>query len=103
MSAVSRKSSLPELVFGVVGPMGVNIEAICDTLTNALKTVNYDARTIHLTREMLRGDRYQLQRFPVVEPTEKNFYTEVNFKINYANALCKEFADPATMARIAIR
>jgi deoxycytidylate deaminase len=94
---------LPELVFGVIGPMGVNVEAICETLGSSLRDFGYDPRTIHLTKEMLREERYRLQRFPVQTPEEKNFYTEVNFKINYANALCKEFSDFATMARIALR
>jgi cytidine deaminase len=93
----------PELVFGIAGPMGVDIQAICDSTAAALHGVGYSSRTIHITKEMLRGERYTLQKHPVREPVEKNFYTDVNFKINYANALCKEFDDPTTMARIALR
>jgi deoxycytidylate deaminase len=103
MPAAPKTKLLPELVFGIVGPMGVNIEAICDSLANALRAVNYVAHPIHLTQEMLKPDRYKLQKHPVEPPLEKNFYTDVTFKINYANALCKEFSDAATMARIAIR
>jgi hypothetical protein len=103
MATASREKLLPELVFGVVGPMGVNLETICDTLATALRAVGYEPHTIHLTKEMLRGERYKLQRHPVQPPTDKDFYSEVNFKINYANALCKEFSDFATMARIALR
>lgn len=90
----------PELVFGIVGPMGVDIQAICDSLTVALHTVGYGAEIIHLTKEM---EGYKLQKHPVERPRSTDFYTDVNFKINYANALCKEFSDPATMARIALR
>lgn len=93
----------PELVFGIVGPMGVDIQAICESLTAALRAVDYLSHTIHITNEMLRAERYKLQRHPVQRPLNGDFYTEVNFKINYANALCKEFTDPATMARIALR
>ena len=103
MPSVSRKKLLPELVFGLVGPMGVNVEAICDTLATALRAVGYEPHTVHLTKEMLRGERYKLQRHPVQMPADKNFYSEVNFKINYANALCKEFSDFATMGRVALR
>ncbi|MHC2435136.1 hypothetical protein [Bradyrhizobium sp. USDA 4451] len=103
MPDTQKVSHLPELVFGIVGPMGVNMETICDSLANALRAVNYSAHPIHLTKEMLKEDRYKLQKNPVPQPTERNFYTDVNFKINYANALCKEFSDAATMARIAIR
>jgi cytidine deaminase len=93
----------PELVFGIVGPMGVDIQAICDSLSAALHAVSYASHTIHLTKEMLQEDRYKLQRHPVQPPAAHDFYSDVNFKINYANALCKEFGDPATMARIALR
>ncbi|SFJ01914.1 anti-phage dCTP deaminase [Bradyrhizobium sp. Gha] len=103
MATASRQKILPELVFGVVGPMGVNVEAICETLATALRAVGYEPHTVHLTKEMLREERYELQRYPVPVPSDKNFYTEVNFKINYANALCKEFSDFSTMARIALR
>lgn len=103
MTAATDKPALPELVFGIVGPIGVNIDAICDSLTTALRAVSYDAYPIHLTKEMLKEHRYQLQRYPVDEPQERNFYTDVSFKISYANALCKEFGDAGTMARIAMR
>ncbi|WP_247497169.1 anti-phage dCTP deaminase [Bradyrhizobium sp. 149] len=103
MPSASRKKLLPELVFGLVGPMGVNVEAICDTLASALRAVGYEPHTVHLTKEMLRGERYKLQRYPVQIPIDKDFYSDVNFKINYANALCKEFSDFATMGRIALR
>ena len=48
--------------------MGVNMEAICDSLTNALRAVDYSAYPIHLTKEMLKEDRYKLQRHPVEAP-----------------------------------
>ncbi len=76
MSATPRLKVPPELLFGVVGPI------ICDALAIALRAVAYEPHTIHLTKEMLREERYKLQRYPVNAPTVKNFYTEVNFKIN---------------------
>lgn len=103
MTSATKATLLPELVFGIVGPIGVNMDAICDSLSAALRAVSYDAVPIHLTKEMLKAHQYQLQRFPVEAPTEKNFFTEVMYKIRYANALCKEFGDAATMARIAMR
>ncbi|MCA1458853.1 hypothetical protein I6F35_37955 [Bradyrhizobium sp. BRP22] len=68
-----------------------------------MRAVEYASHTIHITKEMLREDRYRLQKHPVEQPISKDFYSDVNFKINYANALCKEFSDPATMTRIALR
>jgi deoxycytidylate deaminase len=98
-----NSKNCPELMFGIVGPMGVDIQAISDSLTSALHAVGYKSFTIHITKEMLREERYKLQKHPVPAPTLTDFYTDVNFKINHANALCKEFSDPATMARVALR
>jgi hypothetical protein len=103
MSSVQKPPLLPELVFGIVGPIGVNMDAICDSLTAALRAVGYTSHPIHITKEMLKEHQYQLQKFPVDAPSDRNFYTDVSFKIAYANALCKEFGDAGTMARIAMR
>ncbi len=37
------------------------------------------------------------------KPNPGNFYTEINYKIKYANTLCEELTDAATLARVAIR
>lgn len=39
----------PELVFGLVGPLGSNIEATQDALESELKKVGYTPVLIHLT------------------------------------------------------
>ncbi|WP_198411805.1 anti-phage dCTP deaminase [Microvirga flavescens] len=94
MSDMLMTSKFPELVFGIAGPIGVDVDAITDSLTNALRAVRYNAHTIKLTTEMLG--------FPatVTKPTETDFFSEVSFKIEYANALCAEQHDGATFARI---
>jgi cytidine deaminase len=99
MSPISYSRTPPELFFGIAGPIGVNIEAICDSLANALRLVRYDSAQVHLTKEMLA---YPLP-VPPKKASEDNFYTEVILKIKYANALCAEFRDAATLARIALR
>ncbi len=99
MPVVSDSSPLPELVFAIAGPIGVDIDAICASLTDALRSVRYDAQIIHLTEEMMM---YR-PRKKIARPSEKDFYTEVNFKIKYANALCAEFESSGTLARIAMR
>jgi deoxycytidylate deaminase len=103
MGNLKQTKVFPELVFGIVGPMGIDLQAICNSLASALHAVGYTQHIIHLTKEMLREERYTLQKHPVPVPTTTDFYTDVDFKIKYANALCKEFSDPATMARIALR
>ncbi|MCK1547014.1 hypothetical protein IVA87_12975 [Bradyrhizobium sp. 147] len=55
------------------GPHGVNIDAIRDSLTAALRALSYEAFPIHLTKEMLKAHQYQLQKFPVEDPSERKF------------------------------
>jgi hypothetical protein len=99
MSTIRDSTPSPELVFGIAGPIGVDIPAICASLTDALRSVRYEAHVIHLTEEMMT---YR-PRKRIARPSERDFYTEVNFKIKYANALCEEFNDSGTLARIAMR
>lgn len=53
----------PELVFGLVGPIGVDMEAVFDELETALRGVGYQSHLIHLTKEIsaafprIYGDR----------------------------------------------
>jgi deoxycytidylate deaminase len=89
----------PELVFGIAAPIGVEIDAICDSLANALRVARYESELIHLTTEMME---YQL-RARIPGPTDPSFFAEVAFKIKYANSLCADARDSATLARIALR
>ena len=99
MPTIRDSTPFPELVFGIAGPIGVDIPAICASLIDALRTVRYGAQVIHLTKEMMT---YR-PRKKIARPSEKDFYTDVNFKIKYANALCEELGDAGTLARIAMR
>lgn len=100
MQTATESNTFPELIFGVAGPIGVSVPAICDSLRNSLSNVGYKAHEIHLTHEMRQ---YPLTRESVEVPPDTNFFTEVSYKIDYANALCKEASDSATLARIALR
>ena len=42
----------PELIFGLVGPIGVDLDGVVANLINSLKHVNYSAVLIHLTEHM---------------------------------------------------
>ena len=43
----------PELIFGLAGPIGVDMDELTDSLTNALKSVRYDAYLIKVTSLMM--------------------------------------------------
>lgn len=97
---MSGDDQFPELAFGIAGPIGVDISAICDSLANALKDVGYTAYPIHLTTEMMS---YPLNSHNLSKPADSDYFSEVSFKIDYANALCKEQGSSATLARVALR
>lgn len=103
MNSTATIKQPAELIVAIAGPIGVNVDVITDSLSNALQTVRYEAHSIHLTKEMLNKEKYQLRTEKVEEPARPDFFEEVLFKIKYANALCKEFEDAATLARISIR
>ncbi|BBI98438.1 cytidine deaminase [Ferrigenium kumadai] len=42
----------PELVFGLVGPVGVNLDPVISVLTKELKALNYKAETIRLSKQI---------------------------------------------------
>jgi len=39
----------PELIFGLVLPIGVDLESVTDCLTEALREVEYDAQVLRIT------------------------------------------------------
>src|SRR5687767_15150336 len=97
--SIRDSSDFPELIFGVAGPIGVDIESICDSLSNALRVVRYQSETIHLTREMMN---YEPSNKPP-KTSERNFYTDIIYKIKYANALCEELEEANALAQVALR
>ena len=99
MSSVSDSHDFPEIFFGIAGPIGVDVVAISDSLQNALRSVRYGSEVIHLTKEMVEVELTS----PPAAPVDKNFYSDVNYKIEYANQLCAEFKQPDALARIALR
>ena len=96
---IRDSSDFPELVFGVAGPIGVEIDSICDSLSNALRVARYRSEVIHLTKEMMK---YEPSGKPSKVP-DANFYTEITYKIKYANALCEELQDASALAQVALR
>lgn len=68
----------PELVFGLVGPIGVDLEFVTEVLGDSLAAVGYEARTIRIT-ELMREVNVEL-------PLDGGGYIE-SFKqrIAYAN------------------
>jgi hypothetical protein len=85
----------PELVFGIVGPIGVDIEAVMDAFSEALKDVGYRPIPIHLT-ELIDDRRIKIKR------DLSTYYGRFQSLIAYANAYRKLAKSAAALAGIAI-
>ncbi|MDF2118096.1 anti-phage dCTP deaminase [Roseiarcaceae bacterium H3SJ34-1] len=85
----------PELVFGIVGPIGVNLDAVIDALWKNLDEVGYKSSLIHLT---------DLMRVPSIRLRidDSSYYNRYRTLISYANAFRAKAGNPAAMAGLAI-
>ena len=72
----------PELVIGIAGALGIDIEEIVSSLTDAFAAVSYSTRLIHITREIAE----EITNVPL--PATSDFAAEANFKMDHAHAVC---------------
>lgn len=93
LTAITR----PELIVGIAGAIGIDIDAICEEIDRALDDVGYSTRVIRVTDEMMK--------YPAsgVSAEGTDHFNSMMYKMDYANQLCKESADPARLMRIAIQ
>jgi len=72
--------AMPELIFGLVGPIGVNLNSVQDALIQSLKNVGYDCHTIHITKilaeflgdnDILGGNKYETELHKKIELANK--------------------------------
>lgn len=87
--------SNPELIFGLVGPIGVNVDAVVAALTKSLKEVEYIPKIIHLTDHM-RDKRIRKNL------NFSTYYNRYRSLIAYANAYRKRARHPAALAGLSI-
>src|SRR5262249_44333089 len=85
----------PELVFGIVGPIGVDIDAVIQALCKALTDVGYRPFSIHLTA-LIEDRRIRVKR------DFRTYYARYRSLIEYANAYRKLAKSAAALAGIAI-
>lgn len=86
----------PELVIGLAGPIGVDVDTICDAVADALRAVSYDSATIKLT------DEIKDLSSTIAKPTRKNFHALMKFKMDHASDLCRSRNDAAFLMRVAV-
>ena len=87
----------PELVIGIAGPIGIDIDSISDEISRSLRMVGYGSETIRVTDMMTE--------FPVsdIQEPSNGYLAKMNYKIEYANALCSANTDPSFLMRIAMK
>jgi deoxycytidylate deaminase len=95
--------TFPELVIGIAGPIGVDLDQIASSFKSALAAVSYNSELVKLTSEM---ERFPVTREDLMPKIQKwqgsdTFNTYMR-KMSQANALRKQNNDPAVLARIAI-
>ena len=83
----------PELVFGLVGPIGVNMDDVQSCLAEALSQVGYKAEVVHLTQLLKKYEK------DLHGPKQTTIYAD---KIATANAFCSTAENGAAMAALAI-
>ena len=87
----------PELVVGIAGPIGIDVEAISEEISRALHGVGYGSHAIRVTNEMMRYPA------PGVAQGGGDHFNTMMFKMDYANRLCQDAGDPALLMRIVIQ
>lgn len=101
MSDKPRPISHPELIIGIAGPIGIDIDLMSDEIARALDAVGYDSRTLRVTQLM---DSYPA---PGVAKSGTDYFSLMNYKMDYANRLCElagasGIGDPEYLMRIAM-
>jgi hypothetical protein len=83
-----------ELVFGLVGPTGVNLSDVADTLAAQLRAVNYIPHHIRLSELLL--ERNGLIGHPL------DAYDRIDKQIEIGNMLCSEAQQKDMVARLGL-
>lgn len=90
--AISQETLFPELAFGLVGPLGCNVDAAQDALVRELTKVGYKSEIIHLTRDVNNI-------IPEVADISRGAYSE---KIKLMNDIVEMSGKADFLARIAL-
>lgn len=85
----------PLLVFGLVGPIGVDLEYTQTAISDALKGYNYTTELVHITKLM--------EEMPSTKVIDRSdFFKTYNTKMDYANDLREIYDANDILAAIAI-
>ncbi|MEQ8697202.1 MAG: anti-phage dCTP deaminase [Bauldia litoralis] len=85
----------PELIFGIVGPIGVDLDPVISGLKSCLKDVDYNSHLIHITDHM---------QTPLIRNKidESSYFRKYMSLIKYANAYRKKARHKAALAGLSV-
>lgn len=86
----------PELVFGIAGPIGIDIDAISQTLTQALQAVDYRTVNIRITAEI------EKEQTEVLKPQSSDYEAVMSYKMDHASAVCRRYGSADSLMRFAM-
>ncbi|MER8465190.1 anti-phage dCTP deaminase [Mesorhizobium sp. M1396] len=95
--ATADSTNFPELVFGLVGPIGVNMDIVERKLADALTSVGYLSERLRLT-ELMKG--IEIEGLDVEDSQDP--YVRYKSRIDFANAVRKKCENDAALAALAI-
>jgi cytidine deaminase len=95
-------NTTPELIFGLVAPIGVDLDVVAEVLNVTLREMHYNAHVVRVTTLMrdiginVRGER------PIDQSSvDQSYVCRYRDRISYANAIRAEIGDVA-LAAIAV-
>jgi len=89
-------SKTPELIFGLVGPIGIDMEMVQKKLENALISVGYKPTSFRVTDLMKQIET------DIIIKDDKNPLTHYENRIDYANAVRKKCQNDAALAALSM-
>lgn len=96
MANIIQGISHPELVIGIAGPIGIDIDAINQAIADSLISVDYDDIQIRITDEIKEITS------SVKVPKRTDYNSIIRYKMAHATAICRKHNDQAFLMRIAI-
>lgn len=92
-----RAITHPELVVGIAGPIGIDVNTISEEITHALQGVGYQSFTVRVTDEMKKYPA------PGIIQEGPDYFNAMKFKMDYANKLPDYPLDPRSLVRYTMR
>jgi cytidine deaminase len=83
-----------ELVFGLVGPTGVDLDLVCDSLRAELRSMHYETQVIALSE--------LIEAYLNYSPGYANYYEKTRTRMEMGTFLKEETKQPDILARLAL-